>query len=75
MTKNAGMIDMFNLCSLLLQARIKKFFKSKVGGGVEEEKCLLIHLLTRVHVKTRHTCNSFSFLPFQEDCLLFFALF
>ena len=35
--KNAGMIDMSNLCSLLLQARIKKFFKSKVGGGVEEE--------------------------------------
>ena len=26
-------------------------------------------------MKTRQTCNSFSLLPFQEDCLLFFALF
>ena len=25
--------------------------------------------------KTRQTGNSFSLLPFQEDCLLFFALF
>ena len=30
---------------------------------------------TRVHMRTRQTCNSFSLLPFQEDCLLFFALF
>ena len=51
----------------------------KGGGGVEEEnlkeKCLLVHVSTRVHIKTRQTCNSFSPLPFQEDCLLFFALF
>ena len=30
------------------QARIQKFFK----GGLEEEKCLLIHVSTRVHIKT-----------------------
>ena len=49
------------------------------GGGVEEEnferKILLIHVSTRVHTKIRQTCNSFSLLPFQEDCLLFFVLF
>ena len=39
------------------------------------EKCLLIHVLTRIHIKTRQTGNSFLLLPFQEDCLLFFALF
>ena len=39
-----------------------------------KEKCLLIHVSTHVHIKTRQTCNSFSLLPFQEDCLLFFAL-
>ena len=51
----------------------------KGGGGLRgkilKEKCLLIHVSTRVHIKTRQTCNSFSLLPFQEDCLLFFALF
>ena len=48
------------------------------GGGLEEEnferkmlKNLLIHVSTRVHIKFRQTCNSFSLLPFQEDCLLF----
>ena len=49
------------------------------GGGLRrkiwKEKCLLIHVSTRVHIKTRQTCNSFSLLPFQEDGLLFFALF
>ena len=40
-----------------------------------KEKCLLIHISTRVHIKTRQTCNTFSHLPFQKDCLLFFALF
>ena len=49
------------------------------GGGLRrkilKEKCLLIHVSTRVHIKTRQTCKSFSLLPFQEDCLLFFALF
>ena len=53
------------------QAPIQKFFK----GGVEEEKCLLIHVSTHVHIKTTQTYNSFSLLTFQEDCLLFFALF
>ena len=53
------------------QARIQKFFK----GRVEEENFLLIHVSTRVHIKFRQTCNSFSLLPFQEDCPLFFALF
>ena len=66
----------YNKCALP-EARIQKFFK---GGGVLrrkifKEKCLLIHLSSRVHIKTRQTCNSFSLLPFQEDCLLFFALF
>ena len=49
------------------------------GGGLRrkilKEKCLLIHISTREHIKTRQTCNSFSLLPFQEDCLLFFALY
>ena len=48
-------------------------------GGVKrkilKEKCLLIHVSTRVRIKTSQTCNSFSLLPFQGDCLLFFALF
>ena len=52
---------------------------SKGGGGLRrkilKEKCLLIHVSTRVHIKTRQTCNSFSLLPFQEDCIVFFALF
>ena len=59
-----------------LQVRIKKFFK---GGGLRrkifKEKCLLINVSTHIHIKTRRTCNSFSLLTFQEDCLLFFALF
>ena len=49
------------------------------GGGLRrkilKEKCLLIHVSTRVHIKTRQTCNSFSLLPFQVECPLFFALF
>ena len=61
----------------LLQARIQKVFKGE-GGGVEEEnferKMFVDTVSTRVHIRTRITCNSF-FLPFQEDCLLFFALF
>ena len=36
---------------------------------------MLIHVSTHVHIKTRQTCNYFSLLPFQGDCLLFFALF
>ena len=52
---------------------------SKGGGGLRrkilEEKCLLIHVLTRVHIKTRQTYNSSSLLPFQEDCFLFFLLY
>ena len=59
------------------QARIQEFIK----GGCElrrrilKENCLLILVSTRVHIKTRQTCNCFSLLPFQEDCFLFFALF
>ena len=49
------------------------------GGGLRrknfEKKCLLIHVSKRVHIKTRQICNSFSLLPYQEDCLLFFVLF
>ena len=57
-----------------VQARIQKFFKR--GGGHFKEKRLLINVSKRVYIKTRQTCNSFSLLPFQEDCLLFFfALF
>ena len=45
------------------------------GGKILKEKCLLIHVSTRIHIKIRQSCNSFPFLHFQEDCLLFFALF
>ena len=44
--------------------------KIEEGGGGElrrkilKEKCLLIHVSTRVHIKTRQTCKSFSLLPF-----------
>ena len=59
-----------------IQARIQKFFR---GGGLRrkilKENCLLIHVSTSKHIKTKQTCNSFSRLPFQEDCHLFFALF
>ena len=58
-----------------IQARIHKFFKGGLRSKILKEKCLLIHVSTRVHIKTRQTCKSFSLLPFQEDCLLFFALF
>ena len=44
-------------------------------GGVEEENFgRKMFVDTRI-ISTRQTCNSFSLLPFQEDCLLFFALF
>ena len=43
-----------------IQARIQKYFK---GGFIS----------THVHIKTRQTCNYFSLLSFQEDCLLFLA--
>ena len=59
---------------IVIQARIQKVFKR--GGGrlrrkILKEKCLLIQVSPRVHVKTRQTCNSFSLLPFQEDFLLY----
>ena len=68
-----------NLCPLswmYTQARIQKFFKGGGGGGWGWKfwKCLLMHVSTRVHIKTRHACNYLSLLPFQGDCLLFFAL-
>ena len=53
----------------------RNFSKGRLRRKILKEKCLLIHVSTRVHIKTRQTCNSFSLLPFQEDCLLFFALF
>ena len=59
----------------MIQARIQKFFKEGVEEDNFERESLLIHVSTRVHIKTRQTCNSFSLLSFQEDCLLFFALF
>ena len=58
----------------MYQARIQKVLKGVSRRKILKEKCLLIHVSTRVHIKTRQTCNSFSFLPFQEDCLLFFLL-
>ena len=48
-----------------------EIFQKGGWGG----KCLLIQVSTCVHIKTRQTCKSFSLLPFQEDCPLFFALF
>ena len=44
-----------------------------LSRGVKEENFerkmfLMIHESMRVHIKTRHTFNSFS--PFQEDCIL-----
>ena len=45
------------------------------GGGDFERKMFVNTLSTRVYIKTRQTCNSFSLLSFQEDCLLFFVLF
>ena len=63
------------LNAINMQARIQKFFKGGgVGGKFLKEKCLLIHVSTRVNIKTRQMFNSFSLLPFQEDCLLFFSL-
>ena len=46
-----------------------------LSRGVKEENFerkmfLMIHESMRVHIKTRQTCNSFSHLPFQEDCIL-----
>ena len=56
-----------------IQARTQKFFKG--GGWGWGGKFWKKNVSMRVHIKTRQTCNSFSLLPFQEDCLLFFALF
>ena len=53
----------------------RNFSKGGLRRKILKEKCLLIQVSTCVHIKTRQTCNSFSLLPFQEDCLLFFALF
>ena len=58
-----------------MQARIQKFFKGGLRKKILKEKCLLIHVSKRVHIKTRQTYNILSFLPFQDDFLLFFALF
>ena len=48
-------------------------------GGIEEENFeIYMFVDTRINActqKTSQTCNPFSLLPFQEDCLLFFALF
>ena len=60
----------------MYQARIQKFQK---GGGLRreilKEKCLLIHVSTRVHMKTRQTCNSFSLLPSKEYCFVLLLSF
>ena len=53
----------------------KNLLKGVLRRKIFKENCLLIHVSTCVNMKTRQTCNSFSFLPFQEDCLLCFALF
>ena len=66
-------------CRLLSGIYYRRGSRNFSKGGLKrktlKEKCLLIHVSTRVHIKTRKTCNSFSLLPFQEDCLLIFALF
>ena len=53
----------------------RKFSKGGLRRKILKEKCFLIHVhvSTRVHIKTRRTCNSFS-LPFQED-FFYFLLF
>ena len=53
------------------QARIQFSKGGGVRGKILKEKWLLIHISTRVHIKTRQTSNTFSLLSFQEDCLLF----
>ena len=64
----------FHWISLRYRRGSRNFSK---GGGVRrkilKEKCLLIHISTRVHMKTWQTCNSFSLLPFPEDCQTFFC--
>ena len=39
------------------------------------EKCLLIHLSTRVHIKTRQTCNYFSLFLFKRIASYFLLCF
>ena len=51
-----------------------EIFQMGLRRNILKEKCL-IHVSTHVHIKNRQTCNFFYLLPFQEDCLLFFALF
>ena len=49
------------------------------GRGVRRkilnEKCLLIHVSTREHIKTRQTCNSFSLHHLQRIFIYFFFCF
>ena len=54
-----------------------EFFPRGRGGWLrrlKKEKCLSthVHVSTRVHLKTRQTCNSFSLFSFPEDCLIYF---
>ena len=74
----------FNKKIVMIQGKNRRQKKERNTGANPEifqkrkilkEKCLLIHVSTRVRIQTSQTCNSFSLLPFQEDCLLFFALF
>ena len=53
----------------------RNFSRGGLRRKILKEKCLFIHVSTGVHIKTRQTCTSFSLLPFQDDCLQFFALF
>ena len=68
-------IDLYRWHILNLRRGSRNFSKGVLRRKILKEKCLLIHVSTRVHIKSRQTCNSFSLLPFQEGCLLFFVLF
>ena len=53
---------------------IWNFYSTAVEENFERKMFVDTRINACTH-KTRQTCNSFSLLPFQEDCLLFFASF
>ena len=73
---NVFVLKLFNLF-INFDVGDPEIFQRGGWGGKFWKKMFVdtrINTCTCTH-KTRQTCNSFSLLPFQENCLLFFALF
>ena len=77
-SKEQNFVALKSLMFLCGSGADREIFQRGLGWlrrKIFKEKCLLIHVSTRLQRKTRQTCNSFSLFPFQEVCLTYFALF